>query len=95
MQFQATHYKRDSNNLVRVQWRAISVARELEHLICNEKLRELAMVCLEKKRLMGNLIAVFHYLKGVIEKMEFFRGAQLKGKSQQFQVSNKGSSNWT
>lgn len=91
MQFQAVQYKRDANNLVRIQWRAINMARELIH---KEKLRELGMVCLEKKRPMVKLIAVFHYLKGVVEKMETFRAAQVKGKSQQCQVCNKGSCNW-
>lgn len=95
MQLQAAQCKRDSNNLARVQRRATNVTRELGHLIHKEKLRELGMVCLEQKRLMGKLTAVFHYLKGVIEKMELFRGAQPEGKSQQFQVCNKGSSNWT
>jgi len=70
-------------------------SRELEHLTHKEKLRQLGMICLEKKRLTGQLIAVLHYLKVVTEKMELFRGAQLKVKSQQFQVCNKGGSNST
>lgn len=47
VQFQAAQYKRDSNSLVRVQWRATNVARELVYLIYKENPRELGMVCPE------------------------------------------------
>lgn len=47
------------------------MAGELEHLMHKEKLRRLGMVCLEKERLMGKLIAVCHYLKGDIERQSF------------------------
>ncbi|KAK4831261.1 hypothetical protein QYF61_016731 [Mycteria americana] len=64
VQFGASLYKKDTSELEQVQWKVAEIIKELQLIFCKEKLRQMDLFSLKRRRLQVDLTAAYKCLMG-------------------------------